>query len=158
MKILSTEDTEYLQSFFDDESMIHTMVDDYCVEAIRPFLGKMLLTANGSIVIEPVDGVVFLLTVKTMTITEIHMMVLPHKRGKVAVKAAHDAMKWYFEGSTCEKLVGMVPVYNKAALKFADWVGFEIEGTCKNSYRKDGKLHDQIIFGIEKEKFLCLQQ
>lgn len=157
MKILCKEDTEYLQSFFDHEEMIHTMIDDYCVESIRPSLAEMLLDATGCICIEPEEGIIFMLSIRTMTVTEVHMMVLPHKRGRVAVKAAQEAMRWYFNGSTCEKIVGMVPVYNKAALKYAEWVGFEVEGRCKNSYRKDGQLHDQIIFGIEKEKFLCLQ-
>ena len=65
-------------------------------------------------------------------------------------KFVKDAIEWGFKNTQYLKIVAIVPVYNKETLKLVRDVGFKEEGICTRSFLKNWKLHDQIIFGLNK--------
>jgi len=58
--------------------------------------------------------------------------------------------QYVFKNSTCIKMVGFIPAYNKPAIAIAKRCGFKHEGTLTKSVVKGWKLHDQEIFGMSK--------
>ncbi|MDE1868048.1 MAG: GNAT family N-acetyltransferase [Thaumarchaeota archaeon] len=80
---------------------------------------------------------------------EAHIILLPSARG-LASKAARHAVRWMFDNTQCERLIGCIPVYNKLAINVAHNAGFEDFGINKNSFMKNGKLWDQVFLGISR--------
>jgi RimJ/RimL family protein N-acetyltransferase len=66
-------------------------------------------------------------------------------------KAMTDSIAWMFENTPCVKIVAGIPAYNHFALRLAKSSGMSLEGVNRKSFLKDGVLHDQIYFGINKE-------
>lgn len=89
---------------------------------------------------------------------EMHTMILPQFHGEPARAAAQALLHWVFTELDCWKLVTRVPVYNRAARRFALANGMREEGVNRASYLKDGQLIDQILLGITKEEWAKCQQ
>lgn len=92
----------------------------------------------------------FMLYPQNSSTLEVHINTLPDYRGAKGLEAARLGVEWVFKNTNFHKINGNVPVYNERALEFSKKTGFEIEGINKNSIMKDGKLYDQIYFGIER--------
>lgn len=87
---------------------------------------------------------------------EIHTCILPEFRGKCAAVAAKRIIEWVFKNTPCEKLITLVPAFNRAALLYALCAGLKKEGCITKSFKSGGVLHDQTLLGINKENALCL--
>lgn len=83
-----------------------------------------------------------------------HTSVLPKYRGKKALEAIKSGIDWVFKNTEYDKIIGITPIYNKKAVAYSKKAGFEIEGINKKSIMKNGKLHDQIYFGLRRESWL----
>lgn len=81
---------------------------------------------------------------------EIHTTLLPQAWGPRAGEAARAVQRWLWEQTRCERLVTNVPEYNRLALRFARQAGLQQFGVNPASYRKDGKLYDQIMLGVSR--------
>lgn len=81
---------------------------------------------------------------------------MPELHGR-AVEIGKEAAGWVFRYTTCQKIVAMVPRFNRLAIKIAKGFGAE-EGIIKKAFSKGWKLHDLLIFGLSKEEFICQQQ
>jgi RimJ/RimL family protein N-acetyltransferase len=81
---------------------------------------------------------------------DVHVALLPEAKGKAA-EVSKDAIKWMFSNSQYLHMNASIPEYNKLAIRLAEKVGMEFIGINKSSFMKDGKLHDQYLFGIKKE-------
>ena len=81
---------------------------------------------------------------------EVHIILLPRRktRGHVILRGA---LEWMFENSTAQRIVGAVPQYNRLAVQVARRAGMKIFGTNPNSFMKNGKLENQVLFGLSKE-------
>lgn len=81
---------------------------------------------------------------------EVHIVLLPRRktRGYVILRGAMD---WMFEHSTAQRIVGHVPAFNRLAVKVARRAGMLPYGINPRSFQKNGKLEDQILFGLSKE-------
>jgi RimJ/RimL family protein N-acetyltransferase len=81
---------------------------------------------------------------------EVHIILLPRRktRGHVILRGALD---WMFENSTAQRIVGAVPQYNRLAVQVARRAGMKIYGLNPNSFMKNGKLENQVLFGLSKE-------
>ena len=85
-----------------------------------------------------------------------HTCVLPESRG-ITNQLGKAVWSYMFGETKCEKITTWVPVFNRLALAAALKVGFEKEGLITQSFKRRGKLYDQFILGITKEKWLCQQ-
>ena len=86
---------------------------------------------------------------------EIHTCILPAFRGKAAEVAAAHIIKWVFTNTPCEKMITLVPAFNRAALRYALRAGLVKEGCITKSFKSGGILHDQTLLGISKENAPC---
>lgn len=89
---------------------------------------------------------------------EMHTMILPSFWGDPASAAAQALLEWVFTQTPCEKLVTRIPVYNRAARRFALTNGMQQEGVNRQSFLRNNELIDQINLGITRKEWLCRQQ
>ena len=89
---------------------------------------------------------------------EMHTCMLPRIWGDVAAKAAQMLAAHVFYELGGEKLITLVPAYNRAALRFAKSGGMQQEGINRASYRRNGVMIDQIMLGITKQEWITCQQ
>lgn len=82
---------------------------------------------------------------------EIHTALLPNAWGERAHRAAGMVIEWIWENTPCLRLITNVPSSNRLALNYAKRAGFEQYGVNPASFRKDGKLHDQVLLGISPQ-------
>lgn len=160
---LDLTDTRKVAGFLFHPDIFDAMADDHAVNhmtTVGPYFktnAAKTLLGNGCFhFLQPAEHVLFMFTMRTHTLFDVHTMILPEGRGKQAVRAARDAAAWMFDNTTCEKLETCIPVFNKAARIFARVAGMQYEGTSRRSFKKDHELHDQWVFGLTKEEFLCL--
>jgi len=153
---LTGNDRKLVDSFIQHDDIFPFITDDY----------GMKLKNRGALTdhfirepywcIYPAKGVLFILTPKCGTTYEVHTLVKPEYRGANSVKAATSGLQWFFKNHpTCQKIISYIPSDNKAAKVFALKMKFKVEGNIMQSFLKDGKLIDQWIVGLEKERFLC---
>lgn len=80
---------------------------------------------------------------------EVHTLLLPECWGREDIAAS--AARWMFENTPCEKIITWVPAYNRLAYHFALRSGMKEEGLSRKSIRKNGRLMDQYLLGLEKD-------
>ena len=69
---------------------------------------------------------------------EVHIGVMPQQRGKIALKQAKKALDFMFFETDCLKVVGIIPLSNKSAIKFGRLLGFKSCGIVKHEYMRGG--------------------
>lgn len=79
-----------------------------------------------------------------------HICMSSAYRGKATVEATEDAIRWMFQGTKCRKVIALVPDYHIRMKMTMKALGFEREGKLRNSFLKDGKLVDEVIYGLCK--------
>lgn len=85
-----------------------------------------------------------------------HICMLPGAYGPKAEKACREVFLWLWENSSCWRIIGSIPDYNRTAISFAERCGMTRYGTNPQSYVKNGKLLDQVLLGISKTESPCL--
>lgn len=113
------------------------------VVALKPRIG---VDPAGVFIFHPWNGVTY----------EVHSCVLPQWRGRNAANAALYAALWIFGNTDARKIVTLVPAYNRRAYALAWRAGMRAEGVNKKSFLKDGKLHDAILMGLQKDD--CMRE
>ena len=162
---LGALDANKVASFMFHPELFDDMSDDHSDAAWKKGgryyeinVAKTLLTLpQVCVFLHPNRHVLFMMTLRTNTLWEVHTMIMPEGRGKEAVEATRGAAKWFFENSKCEKIITYIPVFNRKAKLFAKLVGMKEEGICTKSFKKHNQLHDQWFLGLEKET-ICLQE
>lgn len=79
-----------------------------------------------------------------------HIYLFKKYRGRRGVKFGKESIEWIFNNTDCIKIQGWTPVTDKHVIRFNKLIGLKKEGISENSYMKNGKLIDQIIFGESK--------
>lgn len=79
-----------------------------------------------------------------------HTLLLPKAWGTFAHRALRDLIKWVWDNTPCQRIVGTAPVFNRLVIAFAKGAGMEEYGMNPKSYLKRGKLYDQILLGISR--------
>lgn len=88
---------------------------------------------------------------------EVHTCLLPIAWGDKAIECARASLVWMFENTPCQRVITNVPTYNRLAARLAKEVGMKQFGLNEMSFLKNGILHDQLMFGLNKEQS-CQQQ
>lgn len=108
----------------------------------------MLVTDGAEIL-----GVVTAHSIITHEIWEVHHAILPSAWSRTAEIAALFE-HWLFSETPCQVAVGHTPACNKLACRFALKHGMTQTGVIPKAYRRDGNLHDLIIFTKNKPHML----
>ncbi len=87
---------------------------------------------------------------QTSVVLEVHTCILPEGRGAPAAEAAQLLITWVWQNTEANRLVTLVPVYNRRALKYAQRAGLVEYGRNPASYKKDGKLWDTVLLGLTR--------
>ena len=85
------------------------------------------------------------------TTIDIHPYIYKDKR-KYSLECGKLAIEWFNENAPqmYKKLITQVPSCYRHIKQYALKLGFELEGTYKNSYAKNGELKDLWLFGKER--------
>lgn len=84
---------------------------------------------------------------------QIHPMIPKDTRGTRAYRSAQEVLRWIFTTTQYQKVVCEIPVIYRNVKIFAMQSGMKEEGINRNSYLKNGKIHDQWHLGIAKQEF-----
>jgi len=84
----------------------------------------------------------------------VHIATRPEMWGR-GHQFAKDVMKWGFKNTLYQKVVGIIPGYNDRVIKLVKDLGFKQEGMITKSFLKRWKLHDQLIFCLNKGDVPC---
>ena len=101
------------------------------------------------------DGLIGLYNVhpqNTVTL-QIHPIIPLETRGKRAYDSAQEVLRWIFTTTQYQKVVCEIPVIYRNVKLFAMKAGMKEEGINRQSYLKNGKIHDQWHLGIAKQEF-----
>lgn len=143
-------DVDTVARFIGHPEIYPMMADDYSqIETAEK--AAVAMVSAGIWAVQPSEHTLFLLFPRTVTMWEVHTMILPEGRGRKAIIDGHRALDWLFENSSCEKVISYIPAFNGKALFYAKKVGMKVEGIVTRSFRKNNALHDQIMVGISKE-------
>lgn len=154
MKIERTHDMDLVYSIMANESIWPHIHDDFVKEpnpVDHDQLYWMLISDDhpaGVFLVHAVNSVCY----------QMHTCLLPRIWGDGAAQAAKLLGDWVFNEMNCMKLITAVPAYNRAAFRFAKAGGMTQEGINRASFMRNGKLIDQIMLGVTKEEWTCLQQ
>lgn len=92
----------------------------------------------GFVVFFPVNGVTY----------ESHLCFL--SRGPVNQIAFRQMLGWMWANTRAERICGGIPDFNRAAIKFVEKCGFTEYGVNPQSWSKNRKLHDLVLYGISR--------
>lgn len=81
---------------------------------------------------------------------QIHPMILPQFRGKIALESGREALKWIVDNTNYYKVVCEIPQIYKNVIFFAAQCGMVREGINRSSYLKHGKIHHMTRMGITR--------
>ena len=104
------------------------------------------------LLLSPNEYSIFIFEHRTPVVLEGHTSVLPEGRGKKCVEAGRRTIQWIWNNTSYCKIVGFTPLSNVTAQKYNMKLGFVKEGVCTDSFLINGKLQDQIIYGINREE------
>ena len=154
---LGIKDIDLVIKIMGDSSVYSYITDDSCPESFTPEMAETILNNPNDYVLSPNEYTIGLMTKENLVTYWVHTNILPEGRGKIAIKAALKGIKWMFDNTPCLKLNSWVPVFNRPAAVFAKQCGFKKEGLSEKSFMKNGKLYNQILFGLTKENWECQQ-
>lgn len=140
-----------------DDDVYSQIYDDYSKDSRNKNLGEELLKNSSYIFLYPDKGCLFMLVPSSFVLMEVHTMIAKEARGKQAIINSFKAIDWLFTNSRCEKIITHVPDFNKPAKIFTRKLGFKKIGVNTKSFKRDGVLHDQTLYGLEKENYICQQ-
>lgn len=143
-------DINYILS--QDEVFLPSMDDNFPLDK-RWNIGRYLIDDPNNIIALPNKRcVIVAYPLGSLTTYQVHIGVDPEGRGKEAVGAAKEAIKWFFDNyPSTHKLVAYIPTTNRLSQVFASLVGMRREGVCMKSFLKDGRLIDQVVYGLSRE-------
>jgi hypothetical protein len=155
MKRCTLEDLDFVNSIIRHPDVYPWVSDDNSPPPEQNTLAQMLLGCESVFVLSSNEFTIFVFIPLNSIHFELHTLVLPEGRGKIAIASAKEAGKWIIENTPCQKMKTMVPVFNRAAKWMSRKLGFKYEGTETKSFLKNGILYDQESFGITRKEWLC---
>ncbi len=145
------EDAEFIRSVYGQKGVWDTISDDGSPSVDTIDFGPVIKAAYFLIPNENTAIGAFLFHPWNTITYEMHSAILRQYRGPMAIEAATKAGVWMFDHTSCRKIVTTIPRPNYAAKALAVACGMQQEGIIAKSFLKNGKAHDQYLFGISKE-------
>jgi len=142
--VAQTFDIKKIARILNDKKVIDWISDDATKGRYVPPLSPNVIyliddTDSGVIRIDPLNSVA----------CTVHIATLPRMwgSGHTFVK---DAIKWGFKNTTYQKVVAIIPEYNKFTIKLVSDLNFKKEGVLEKSFLKNWQMHNQLIYGLNK--------
>ena len=129
----------------------HIIDDGTC--SIDEYDVSPLLKNDGVYFLMPDDDTLFMAIQINAIMWDIHINALKGSRGSKSIKAAHEAFKYMFTKTPCQKLVVYIAEIFPNVVNHAVRCGFVQEGNITNSYLKNGELYSQYLLGISKSEY-----
>lgn len=82
---------------------------------------------------------------------ELHLSVFKKHRAAKRVGVTKAIWRWVCENTNYEKLVAEIPAIHRHVVAHAVHCGMKREGLLKESYRKNGRLVDLVVLGIDRK-------
>ena len=127
-------------SITDDFSASATDFQPVCDDRLIYLAAKDGQTFLGIMLFAPENGIEL----------RVHHFFLPIAWGKPALEAVRVGIEWIWANTRYKRLFGKTPAFNRLALRFAKRVRFQVCGIDIASIQKDGRLWDQILFGMSR--------
>ncbi|MBX4215921.1 GNAT family N-acetyltransferase [Candidatus Parcubacteria bacterium] len=99
------------------------------------------------------DGVCLLLWKIGVSLYQGDIYAPARKRGLTARQAALEAIAFMFNQTDAGLIEVRVPRFNKPSRYLAAGLGFQRKGIVPSAWKKDGALHDVIVYGLEKSSW-----
>ncbi len=80
---------------------------------------------------------------------EIHVQILPAYRF-TSLLLGHEMMSWIWENTEAKKLVAEIAFKYENVKRYAERMGFKVEGICEKGIQIDGVLMNQWLMGISR--------
>ena len=80
---------------------------------------------------------------------EVHVQILPSYR-HMSVELGMSMLDWIWTNTSAQKLAAEIAFKFENVKRYAEKMGFEVEGISTNSIMLDGQLTDQWIMGLSK--------
>lgn len=96
----------------------------------------------------------FVVHAMTGTVVIGHANILPAYWGNREMNKAigEAAIQWVWDNTDFRKIITTVPVIYKHVLAYTQRIGMKREGIMRDSYLKNGQLHDQYYMGISRKE------
>ncbi|MGB0945011.1 MAG: hypothetical protein ACPGUE_21595 [Marinomonas sp.] len=98
-------------------------------------------------------GIVAICKIRVLqaSMIDIHPYALPNQcnKWKTIVKCL---LRWVYSNKKINKVIAFIGINHKTTYILALKIGFNDEGLIKQSYLKDGKLHDQHVVGLTRKE------
>jgi hypothetical protein len=150
LKLETTDDQRLIKTICTHEKVWPMTCDDYTpsAEAWKPPVGNGItwLLASDE---EGILGL-FCLIAENSVCWQVHVMMLPYAWGPPTVKATLDMYEWVWKNTTCVRLTGSIPIDNPLTIGLAIRSGMVEFGVNPKSFKRKGKLLDQVLFGISR--------
>ncbi len=85
---------------------------------------------------------------------QIHAFMLPEYRKDYSAESGRVVLKWAIDNIGMEKIICTVPTRYPNVIAFVKTQGFRKEGCNRQSFSKNGKLYDQVLFGMTKSEII----
>lgn len=148
--IEETRDFALVRSIFTDPKIYERAAEDGAISR-EDFQPCQLLGIHYVVIkLGGTPAGVWMLVPHSAVCFEIHTAILPWFRGRPALTAVALLKEWLWSSTACLRLITNVPAYNREAAMFSRMAGMTLFGNNERSFLKDGKLHDQLMFGLSK--------
>lgn len=146
-----TEDVAVIKSVLAHPACYRFLHDDFAPAReewepiIHPMVKYFACLKNGAVI-----GM-FIGSLHSAVEVEIHTSFLPTAWGRDVRKAAIEFREWIWATfPSIQRIIGKVLPSNKASMRYAEAMGFKAFGIDHKSFMFDGKLQDQIYFGMSR--------
>jgi len=143
--VFRTKDLEVVSKILNHPDVYSRMFDDATPKPFKPVEGFYVINQEytGVVRVDQMNGICCF----------VHIATLPELWGK-AYEFTIDVLKWGFVHTPFIKVIAIIPEFNRAAIGLCVRCGFEREGRIKKSFLKRWKMHDQVLFGLNKSDFI----
>jgi len=137
---------EHAHEIFVHPEIYETITDDFSVAPedfdLKPDIA-LVSYVNGSpagcVALRSINGVKM----------EVHVQILPEYR-YTSLLLGHEMMAWIWENTSAQKLVAEIAFKYENVKRYAEKMGFKVEGICTKGVQIDGALMNQWIMGVSK--------
>lgn len=142
MIIRRTFDPEEIKTIICDEWIYDRVSEDFTPEAHE--FEPPVRRDHTYLVDEELNGLFILHPINSIT-QEVHVHVLDREK---AMEFGEAVINWAWSNMKFNKMVAQIPEIYPDVARFAEKNGFVKEGVNRQSYLKNGTIHDQYYYGL----------
>ena len=146
MEIHRTKDREEILSVIKHPKVFSWVSDDLASEDYEPFIHDAIYYLTDP----DVTAIATAIPMNSIC-CQAHLAALPSMWGR-SVDFVESTINWFFENTRYQKIVGMVPAYNRLSMRLCRKVGMKQEGILTRAFLKNWELHSLVLFGINRHK------